>query len=69
MDDPKCSIALLSTITVLTALTMMSRNSRNLLERKDAVRNSVAKDLSLTQIVGRGDGTIMSTGVSTIPSA
>jgi hypothetical protein len=45
----------------------MKRSSLNLLEKKDAVWNWAAKDLNLFQIVGRGDGTTMSIGVSTIP--
>jgi hypothetical protein len=47
----------------------MKRSSLNLLEKKDAVLNWVAKDLNPMRTAGRGDGTIMSTGVSTTPSA
>jgi hypothetical protein len=47
----------------------MKESSLNLLGKKGAVWNWVAKDLSPLQIAGRGDGTTMSTGVSIIPSA
>ena len=41
----------------------------NLLEKKDAAWNWVAKDPNPLRIAGRGDGTTMSTGVSITPSA
>lgn len=69
MDDPNFSTEPLSRTTALTVLTAMSRNLRNLLERKDAVCNWAAKALNPIQIAGRGDGTIMSTGVSITHSA
>jgi hypothetical protein len=55
--------------TALTALITMKKSSLNLLGKKGAVWNWVAKDLNPMQIAGRGDGTTMSTGVSIIPSA
>jgi hypothetical protein len=48
---------------------MRKRNSLRLLEKKDVVWNWAAKDLNPMQTAGRGDGTIMSTGVFTTPSA
>lgn len=59
----------LSITIALTVLTTMSRSLLNPLEKKDAVWNWVAKGLSPLQTAGRGDGTITSIGVSTIPFA